>query len=162
MTTRFSPIARRLVLASTALLITLTSVAVAASPADAVSSWSGKDPFQTYNGTTCAAGADRFDATPVYAESTFVGTGYLVYSPTCKTNWGEFWYASDYTWENYEVDPSAWEAGTSNTNQYSPNLNDEEPVYTLMVDGRSTACAGGQLYHYGPKYWITWYTYGCA
>jgi len=147
--------------------IVLASVALVASPAGAVSSWSGKDPYHDYGPGKCAEWTNDnhvvwMDATYVYDGSTWVGTGYLAYSPMCQTNWGEFYYHDHAAWDQHTVVPSAWEAGKTGTDQYSQNLNDFGPVYTLMVDGRSTACAGAQLYELYPSHhWVTWYTFGC-
>lgn len=161
MTMRFGRATRWLALAITAFAVALAGATVVASPALAVSGWSGVDPY----GSGCANGAAYLHETPVYDGSTLVGTGYLRYSYACQTNWSEFYYAGGaggYACNNYAVEPSAWENNTTGTDQYSPNLWACSPVYSLMVDGRSTACAGAQIYHYPSHAWIEWSFFGCA
>lgn len=155
---------RQLTAILAAAAVVLISVPLLESPADAVSSWSGKDPYHDYGSGACGTYTNDnhvqyMDATLVYAGSTKVGTGFLAYSPKCQTNWGYFVYYDEAARDQYSVVPSAWESGKTGTDQYSPDLGDAT-INTLMVDGRSTACAGAQLYAY-PNHWITWYTFGC-
>lgn len=155
---------RSVVAFATAVAVVLAGITVGAPPAGAVSAWSGRDPYHDYGPGACANDEVYLASTKtyVYDQSTLVGTGYLVYSPTCQTNWGEFFYASPAAWNTHEVEPSTWEEGKDGTNQYSPDLNAYGPVYTLMVDGRGPACAGAQLYEYPSHHWVTWYTFGCV
>ncbi|MFF5225447.1 DUF2690 domain-containing protein [Dactylosporangium sp. NPDC000521] len=158
MTTRF----RRMLATIAAAGVVLAGAAVP-EPAQAVSNWSGKDPF---GAGACGTWTEsnqvlRMHETYVYDESTLVGYGYLAWSPKCQTNWSEFWYANEIVWANHTVEPSAWEQGKTGTDQYSKNLDDYNLVYSSMVDGRGPACAGAQLYKYGPRRWVTWYMFGC-
>ncbi len=137
----------------------LAGVAVAAIPASASSAYVGQDPYAS----GCAYSGSQWSSsgTAVYDGSTLVGTGYLRYSYGCNANWSEFVYANGTTYANYTVGPSAWDNGTTGTDQYSPNLA-ANPVYSRMVDGSVTACAGAQIYHYPSGQWIEWSFFGCA
>jgi len=153
---------RQVLLAAMALATVLTGVTVASSPALAVSSWSGKDPYHDYGNGFCANDSVFLDETALYDGATLVGYGYLRYSRSCQTNWSEFWYANNAVWGDHTVEPWAWEQGKTGTDQYSRNLDDYGPVYSLMVDGRGPACAGAHLYAYPSHQWISWHTFGCA
>src|SRR4051812_30256735 len=158
-TRRYRRAARRAALAIGALLLAFVSATAVAPSASAVSGWSGKDPYHDYGGGACAWDSVYLDETYVYDQGGLVGYGYLRYSRSCKTNWSEFWYASGgWAYGYHTVEPWAWEAGKTGTDQPSHNLNDTGPVYSMMVDGRGTACAGAHLYSYPSHTWITWYT----
>lgn len=149
------------------LVVGLAGVMITASPSAAVSSWSGKDPYHDYDGQgACATWTNnnhvqRLDETWVYDGSTFLGWGYLGWSPRCQTNWSEFWWHDGAVWGNHTVEPWAWEQGKTGTDQSSPDLGATDVVYSRMVDGRGPACAGAHVYRYPSHQWITWFTFGC-
>jgi len=141
------------------LAMALAAVTAAVAPAQAVSAYSGGHPYNS----GCAGNGSQWASSPVavYDGSTLVGYGYLRYSGGCQANWSEFQYANSTAYNNYTVGPSAWENGTTGTDQYSPNLA-ANPVYSRMVDGRSTACAGAQIYRYPSGQHVTWAFFACA
>jgi hypothetical protein len=149
----------RLRRAAAGLVITATILVAGATPAAAVSGITGKDPYSTgcyNNGWQWSSGG-----TPVYDGARKVGTGYLRYSGGCVANWSEFRYENAAAYNDYSARPSAWEDGVPGTDQYSPNLW-LDPVYSLMVDGRGTACAGAQIYRYPSNQWVNWSFFACA
>ncbi|MFY1702984.1 DUF2690 domain-containing protein [Micromonospora sp. WMMA1923] len=156
--------ARRTVLAAlTALMAVVTAVVVAPTSAQAMSVWSGRNPYANYSGTVCNTSGWQWRSgeTAVYDGSRLVGYGSLRYSGGCAANWTEFRYADGATHSTYTVEPTAWEQGKSGTDQGSPDLWAWN-VYTNMVDGTGPACGGAQLYRYSPRQWISWNFFTCA
>ncbi|MEJ3747448.1 DUF2690 domain-containing protein [Actinomycetes bacterium KLBMP 9797] len=147
----------RLIRTAAAVLIIAAAVVVGATPA--VASIVGQDPYSTdchNNGWQWQSGG-----TAVYDGARKVGTGYLRYSGGCVANWSEFHYENAAAYNDYSARPSAWVDGASGTDQYSPNLW-LNPVYSRMVDGSVTACAGAQIYRYPSNQWVTWSFFACA
>ncbi|MFF0721847.1 DUF2690 domain-containing protein [Micromonospora sp. NPDC003816] len=156
--------ARRTVLAALAALMAIVTAVVAApTSAQAVSVWSGRNPYASYSGTVCSSSGWQWKSgeTTVYDGARVVGFGYLRYSGGCVANWSEFRYADAAAYNDYSVQPSAWEDGKSGTDQVSPDLW-QNPVYSRMVDGSGPACGGAQAYRYPSMQWISWNFFTCA
>ncbi|MBO4205876.1 hypothetical protein [Micromonospora echinofusca] len=149
------------------LAATITATAVALAPMSPALAADGDDP--TWYG--CDSGAQRLVTAQMPdrqlrmvdpANGAVIGYAYLIYSPTCETQWVKVNYNS-----GYYPQPSVWRQNQSGTNQYISQFSPwGGTVWTYVLDGMRTqaGCGGVQIYRgvSGGSGHVGWYYLGCA
>jgi hypothetical protein len=96
----------------------------------------------------------------VWVDGQHIGDGFLRYSEGCFANWSRFEITPGAQYY-YTIEPWAWEDGKTGTDQGKAPTQSTYLVYSKMVDGRSRACAGANVYGEFHQ-WKGWFFFGCA